>query len=86
MAVSNEQAKRVAKFCVDEYLAKPPYSNYVNGCGISKVGRKEPNAPDKDDFCVHVMLRKRLPGNFSIPMEKDGVKIYTEVVGAFRAL
>ena len=86
MLVSREWVKRVVKFCINEYFAKPPYDKYVIGCGVTKVGIKEPNAPDKDDFCVYVMLRKRLPRNLSILTEKDGVRIYTEVVGEIRAL
>ena len=86
MAVTEEQARRVKEFCVNEFFAKPPFEDYVNGVGISKVGMTKPNASDKDDFCVHVMLRKKLPRNLSIPIEKDGVQIYTEVVGEIRAL
>ncbi|OGZ96911.1 MAG: hypothetical protein A3I44_01100 [Candidatus Sungbacteria bacterium RIFCSPLOWO2_02_FULL_51_17] len=86
MAVSKEQAQKVAELCVNEYFAKPPFSSYVNGVGISKVGMEKPDAPDKDDFCVHIMLKKNLPRNLVIPKKKDGVKIHTEVVGEIRAL
>ena len=86
MTVSLKQARRVKEFCVNEYFAKLPYSIYVNGIGIAKVGFMEPDASDKDDLCVKIYLRKKLPRNLSIPKEKYGVKIYTEIIGEIRLL
>lgn len=85
MSVSLEQARAVAVFCIDEYFGKKPYDDYVNGVAISLVNHMKPEAPNGEDHCVSVMLREELPPDLSIPNEKDGVKIYTEVVEEYRA-
>ena len=83
-----EQAQRVKKFCVDEYYGKPPYSDYVGGIGISRVGRENMKAAsgEKGDYCVVVRLQKRLPRRLPLLKEKDGVKIFVEYIGVIRAL
>lgn len=82
----SEQAKQVAEWCVDEYMAKSPYNQYTNGVGITKVKFRDPNATDGEDECITILLVKDLPEDLHIVREKDGIKIYTEVVVEIVAL
>lgn len=69
----------IVKFCSEEYLKQPPFDDYISSCGLAKVSMVEPDALDKDDFCVKVVLVRKLPEDLTIAPEKDGVKIFTRV-------
>ncbi|MDP3710172.1 MAG: hypothetical protein Q8R29_00400 [bacterium] len=77
MKVTFQQALRVNAFCSQEYALKKPYSKYVVGTGVTMEGGQ---------YCITIFLRTSLPKKLSIPEKKDGVKIRTEVTGAFKAL
>lgn len=68
---------------IQEYMNKKPWSKYINGVGISKVGLKDPNAPAdrKDDLCISVYLLKDPPTSLKLPSQYHGINVYYKVTG-----
>ena len=83
---ARQEVKQIKKQFEQEYFLAQPYSEYVNMCGITKVGIKDKTAPvdTRDDLCIVVGLRKPLPKNLSLPSEYRGVKVFVQVIGEIR--
>lgn len=84
MGLPIEEVRRIKKQFEKEYYFKEPYSRYVNMCGISRVDLQEDeNAPEdeKQDLCIMVGLRKRLPKKLALPATYKGVRVYVKVYG-----
>lgn len=83
-----EYVKRVKQEFQKEVCFTEPYSEYVNGCGITTIRQHDENVPENemDDLCISVTLRKALPENLALPSVYKGVKVYSIVVGEIRAL
>ena len=88
MRFSLQKVKRIKKQFEKKYFFTKPYLEYVNACGISKVGIQDKTAPIdiSGDYCISVRLRKPLPKNLSLPTEYQGVKVFVQVTGEIRPL
>jgi len=70
-----------------EYFLKEPYLQYVNGCGISRLGKvkqedfKLKDGETLDDLCILVTLSKKAPKEVYLPSEYKGIRVFYEVVG-----
>lgn len=87
MGLSFKRVKKIVEQFAKEYMFQGPWSDYINGCGISKVGIKDADASEneKEDLCIVVSLCKQPPSNLTLPTKYKGVKVYAEVTGEFKA-
>lgn len=78
----NEVLERKERF-EKAYFFTEPWIKYVNMCGISRVGIKEPDAPlqERDDYCISVGLISPLPPELSLPTTYEGVRICVQIIG-----
>jgi hypothetical protein len=88
MILTIEQVKDIKKAFMQEYVFPVQWREYVNMCGISKVGIFNADASDeeKNNFCLKVGLLKPLPPDMSIPSEYQGINVFVEVTGEIRPL
>lgn len=88
MGLPFREVKLTKKQFEEEYFFAKPWKEFVNSCGISKVGTKDKFAPidEQGDWCISVGLRKSLPPGLSLPTEYQGVKVFAEVIGEIRLL
>ncbi|QQG45590.1 MAG: hypothetical protein HYW89_01545 [Candidatus Sungiibacteriota bacterium] len=88
MSLAFQEVERIKKQFEQEYFFAQPYSEYVNMCGIAKIGVRDKIVPIDvaGDFCILVGLRKPLPQNLSLPTEYQGVKVVVGVIGEIRPL
>ncbi|MBU1180198.1 hypothetical protein KJ885_04600 [Patescibacteria group bacterium] len=77
----------MARIAKKKFISKYYDPEYINGVGISLVGIRDTSASHDDgrDYCLVVLLRKKLPLNTVIPSLLDGVRIFFNVVGEIRA-
>ncbi len=82
MGLSFVEVKEIKEAFQQEFW-KPP----MNMCGVSWVGRFEPDAPDQNDRCISVGFSRELQdGDPPFPHEYRGVKVFFSVIGEIRAL
>ncbi|MFH1769613.1 MAG: hypothetical protein ABH833_03010 [Parcubacteria group bacterium] len=86
--ITIEEAEIIQNKFVVEYMSKEPWSEYINGVGLSKVGLLDPHAPDdqSNDYAIGVLLEKQVPSFISLPLDYYGLNVYYDVVGKIRAL
>ena len=87
MRINRKKAEKALKKLENKYGAELPFSNYIH-YGLATVKMIDPAAPEekKNDFCIVVNLRKKLPKSFNFPSEIDGVRIFTRVIGNIKPL
>lgn len=84
--VTEKQAEKVRDYCLKTYSYDSAYGKCVNGIGISLVKLIDIAASHSQDYCVVILLRKKLPKTLNIPSEYQGVRIFTKVIGEIRPL
>ncbi len=79
--VTLAEAERIQKQFMGEYCQTPPWNEYINGVGISKIGIQDSNATEneKGGLCLYVMLRKPLPAGMNLPSKYQDIKVYSRV-------
>jgi hypothetical protein len=90
MNMSLDQAKKIKKDFMREYFI-PPYTDYINGCGISSLKMMknhfgESEESREDMLCLFVTLKKDLPQEVNFPSEYKGLKVFYETVGTVAAV
>ena len=95
MGLSIDQLKPIKKEFQQKYFFSDPYTQYVNGCGISNLRVRQEIKKDQlelrdgeslDDLCLSVMFKTEPPKDLEFPSEYRGVRVFYEVVGEIRAL
>jgi len=74
---------------VSKYMDQKPWSEYINGVGISKVGLQlelqkgytPRNDGTLDNLCLSVTLRREIPDDLRLPEKFQEVSVYYKVVG-----
>ncbi len=84
----DKKTERAVRQFMAKYTFQKPWSEYINGCGISKVKLNDPNAlkNKKEDLCITVSLCRQLPFHLKLifPKEFKGLRVYLKVVGKTR--
>lgn len=95
MELSFDEAKKVKKEFVEEYLLREPFKEYLNSVGISNIRlmTKHTNRAmalkeneTLDDLCLSATFRKTPPQDVQFPEIYQGVRVFYKVVGVIRAL
>ena len=71
-----------------EYFNHPDYADYIVAIGISNMklawkGATLPEGENPEDEVISVMLKEALPSHLSLPEKYRGIRVVTEVTGAF---
>lgn len=95
MGLKRNKLITIKKKFEEKYFLKEPYSNYVNGCGISKLRIAQMIIGEEltlkkgetlEDLCLSVTLEEQPPSDLELPKEYKGVRIFYEVVGKIKLL
>ena len=95
MGLSIDQLKSIKDEFQQKYIFNEPYSEYVNGCGISNLkcmrDLRKRNVDliageSLEDLCLSVYLIKEPPKDLKLPSEYMGVRVFYEGIGEIMAL
>lgn len=94
MGLSIKQLRPIKEEFEQKYLFSEPYSQYANGCGISKLKVRRiikenfelRDGESLEDLCLSVMFEREPPKDLEFPSEYKGVRVFYDVVGEIKLL
>lgn len=94
MGLKRDKLITIKKEFEQKYLLKKPYSNYVNGCGISNLkiiqmfGEKFSlkKGETLEDLCLSVTFKEQPPNELELPKEYKDIRVFYEIIGEIKPL